>query len=123
MEPGHSITDGEPDHVRADLGDGAAEVEPQSDLFGQAEGLLVGRDERVEVRERGGRDGDPYVTSVDLLRDVKFDDRRLIRSAAGNERLHGVLLDASVDPHQYQRVTLYWEDGTSKSAAHPEVTP
>ena len=88
VQPGHSITDGEPDHVRADLGDGAAEVEPESDLFGQAEGLLVGGDERVEVRERGGRDGDPYVTCVDLLRGVEFDDHRLIRSAAGNERFH-----------------------------------
>jgi hypothetical protein len=35
----------------------------------------------------------------------------------------GVLLDARVDLHQYQRATLHWEEGTSKSAAHPEVTP
>ena len=88
VQPGHSITNGEPDHVRADLGDGAAEVEPQSDLFGQAEGLSVGGDERVEVRERGGRDGDAYVTCVDLLRGGEFGDHRLIRSAAGNERFH-----------------------------------
>ena len=82
MQPGHSITDGEPDHVRADLGNGAAEVEPESDLFGQAECLLVGRDERVEVRKRSGRDGDPYVTPIDHLRRGEVDDRRLIGSVA-----------------------------------------
>ena len=66
VQPGHTIADGELAHVRADLGDGAAEVEPQSDLLGQAEGLLMGGDERVEVGERGGRDGDPYFTCVDV---------------------------------------------------------
>ena len=88
VQPGDSITHGEPAHVRADLGDGAAEVEPQPDLLGQAEGVLVGGDERVEVGERGGRDGDPYVTCVDVLEGGEFGDDRLIRSAAGNDGLH-----------------------------------
>ena len=72
----------------SDLGDGAAEVEPQPDLFGQSEGFAVGGDERVEVGKRGGRDGDSYVTGVELLRGGDFGEHRLIRSAAGNERLH-----------------------------------
>ena len=58
VQPGHSVTHGDLADLLSDLGDGAAEVEPQPDLLGQAEGVLVGGDERVEVGERGGLDGD-----------------------------------------------------------------
>ena len=71
VQPGDSVAHGELAHVRADLGDGAAEVEPQPDLIGQAEGVPVGGDERVEVGERGGRDGDAYVTCVGLAEGMR----------------------------------------------------
>ena len=122
MEPGHPITDGQPDHIRADLGDGAAEVETESDLFGQAECLLVGRDETVEVRERSGRDGDPYVTSVDRLRSGELDDRRLIGSAAAMSDFMVASL-VRLTYTSIRELLSTWEDGTSKSAARPEVTP